>query len=146
MKRNKQAYYEKYFEANWNNIKNTWKRIKSLISLKSVVSNVPTVFPLDNGDTITNPYDTTNTFNNYFASVAETTKKSIKDSHKHFSDYLANENGNAIFLQPTDKEEIANIISSLNSNKASGPNSIPYRILYLLKNEISKQIYSTSPS
>ena len=45
-----------------------------------------------------------------------------------------------IFLQPTDKEEIANIISSLNSNKASGPNSIPYRILFLLKNEISKQL------
>ena len=45
-----------------------------------------------------------------------------------------------IFLQPTDKEEIANIISSLNSNKASGPNSIPYRILFRLKNEISKQL------
>ena len=51
-----------------------------------------------------------------------------------------NENGSTIFLQPTDKEEIANIISSLNSNKASGPNSIPYRILFLLKNEISKQL------
>ena len=45
-----------------------------------------------------------------------------------------------IFLQPTDKEEIANIISSLNSSKASGPNSIPYRILFLLKNDISKQL------
>ena len=43
-----------------------------------------------------------------------------------------------IFLQPTDKEEIANIISSLNSNKASG--RIPYRILFLLKNEILKQL------
>ena len=43
-------------------------------------------------------------------------------------------------MQPTDKEEIANIISSLNSNKASVPNSIPYRILFLLKNEISKQL------
>ena len=43
-------------------------------------------------------------------------------------------------MQPTDKEEIANIISSLNSNKASGPNSIPYRILFLLKNDISKQL------
>ena len=43
-------------------------------------------------------------------------------------------------MQPTDKEEIASIISSLNSNKASGPNSIPYRILFLLKNEISKQL------
>ena len=28
----------------------------------------------------------------------------------------------------------------LNSNKAPGPNSIPYRILLLLKNETSKQL------
>ena len=34
MKKSKQAYYDKYFEKNWNNIKNTWKGIKSLISLK----------------------------------------------------------------------------------------------------------------
>ena len=141
MKKSKQAYFDKYFEANWNNIKNTWKGIKSLITLKSVASNVPTVLSLDNGDTITNPYDIANTYNNYFASIAETTKKkNIKYSHKHFSDYRANENGNSIFLQPTDKEEIANIVSSLNSNKASGPNSIPYRILLLLKNEISKHL------
>ena len=35
---------------------------------------------------------------------------------------------------------MVNIISSLNFNKASGPNSIPYGILFLLKNEISKQL------
>ena len=46
---------------------------------------------------------------------------------------------NSIFLQPS-KEEIANIISPLNSNKSSGRNSIPYRILLLLKNESSKQL------
>ena len=34
MKKSKQAYYDKYFERNWSNIKNTWKGIKSLISLK----------------------------------------------------------------------------------------------------------------
>ena len=85
---------------------------------------------------------------NYFVSITETTKKTIKYSHKHFSDYLSNENNNTIFLQPTDKEEIANIISSLNSNKASGPNSIPYRILFLLKMTFQSnwQIYSTFPS
>ena len=140
MKKSKQACYDKHFERNWSNIKNRWKGIKSLISLKTVASNVPTVLSLDNGKTITNPYDIANTFNNCFASIAETTKKPIKYSHKHFSDYLSNENNNTIFLQPTDKEEIANIISSLNSNKDSGPNSIPYRILFLLKNEISKQL------
>ena len=64
----------------------------------------------------------------------------MKYSHKHFSDYLSNENSSTIFLHPTDKEEIANIIYSVNSNKASGSNSIPYRILFLLKNEISKQL------
>ena len=116
------------------------ERNRILISQKSVASNVPTVLYLDNGDTLTNPYDIANTFNNYFASIAETTKKSVKYSHKHFSDYLANKNGNTIFLQPTDKDEIADIISSLNSDKAFGPNSIPYRMLYLLKNEILKQL------
>ena len=103
---------------------------------------------LDNGDTITNPYDMANTFSNYFASIAETTKKSLKYSHKHFSDYVSNESISTLFLQPTDREEIVNIISSLNSNKASGPNSIPYRILFLLKMKFQSnwQIYSTSPS
>ena len=140
MKKSKQAYYDKYFERNWNNIRSTWKGIKSLISLKTVMSSVSTVLSLDNGDTITNPYDIANTFDNYFASIAETTKESMKYSHKHFSDYPSNESSSIIFLQPTDKEEIANIILSLNSNKASGPNSILYRILFLLKNETLKQL------
>ena len=104
-----------------------------LFLLKTVPSSVPTVLALDNGDTITNPYDVANTFDNYFDSIAETTKNIYIYSHKHFSDYLSNENSGTIFLQPTDKEEIANMISSLNSNKASGPNSVPYRILFLLK-------------
>ena len=85
MKKSKQAYYNRYFEENWKNIKNTWKGIKSLISL-TVASNIPTVLSLDNGDTTTNPYDIVNNFNNYFASIAETSKKSIKYTHKHFSD------------------------------------------------------------
>ena len=78
MKKSKQAYYDRYFEKNWNNIKNTWKRIKSLISLKAVASNVPTALSFDNGDTVTHPYDIANTFNNYFTSIAETTKKMNK--------------------------------------------------------------------
>ena len=64
MKRSKQAYYDKYFETNWNNIRNTWKGMKSLISLKTPGSSLATVLSLNNGDTITNPYDVANTFNN----------------------------------------------------------------------------------
>ena len=78
MKKSKQVYYDKYFERNWNNIKNTWKGIKSFISLNTVASCVPTILSLDNGDTITNLYDIVNVFNNYFASIAETLKKKHK--------------------------------------------------------------------
>ena len=80
MTKSKQAYYDKYFERNWNYIKNTWKGIKSLISLKTVASSVPTVLSHDNGDTITNPYDIANIFNNYFTSIAKTKKQ-----HKIFT-------------------------------------------------------------
>ena len=88
MKKSQQAYYDKYK----NNIKNTGKRFKSLISLKTVLSRVPIALSLDNGKTITNPYDIANTFNNYFVSIAETTRKKTEYSHKHFSDYLSSEN------------------------------------------------------
>ena len=54
--------------------------------------------------------------------MAETTKT-----------FFANESGKTIFLQPTYKEEIANIVSSLNSSKACGQNSIPNRTLFLPK-------------
>ena len=81
LKKSKQAYYNKCFETNWNIIKNTWKGIKSLISLKTVTSSAPTVLSHDNGNAKTNPHDIANTFNNYF----ETTKNNITYSHKHFS-------------------------------------------------------------
>ena len=116
------------------------KGIKSLIFLKAVAFSLQTTLSRDNGNTITNSYDIVNTFNNYFASIANTTKNNIKCSHKHFLDYLKEECESTIFLKPTSREEIGNIISSLNCNKAPGPNSIPYRILFLLKNETSRQL------
>ena len=144
----KKAFHEKYFERNCNNTKNKWKGIKFPISQKPVASSVSTVLYLDDGDTISNSYDIGNNFNDYFASIAETTKKSIK---YHISIFQTNifETSSTIFLQPTDKEEIANIISSLNSNKTSSPISIHYRILFLLKKikfRSNWEIYSTSLS
>ena len=78
----KEEFHTKY--KKYRNLLSTLMKKRSLISLKTVASHVPTVLSLDNGDTITNPYDIANTFNNYFASIAETTKKSIKYSRKQY--------------------------------------------------------------
>ena len=68
-------------------------------------------------------------------------KLNISFSHKHFSDFLKNRSNISFFVSPTDKTEIESVISSLDSNKSVGPNSIPTKILKLLKNDISSQLY-----
>ena len=122
-----------------NNIKNTWKGIKSILTIKNTSSDFPKCLS-SNGSTFTNQVEISNIFNNYFASIDEKTKVSINYSHKHFSDFLKDKNQTSFFLSPTNKYEIQNVISSLNSNKSVGPNSIPARILKLLKNDTSTQL------
>ena len=85
---------------------------------------------------VVNSYDIANTFHNYFAAIAQSIKKHEIFTY-FFSDYLRNESNNAIFMQSTIKEDMTSIISSLNSDKAAGPNNIPYKILFPLKNEMS---------
>ena len=77
---------------------------------------------------------------NYFTSIAKKTNSNIKFSQKHYTDYLSYSNTDTFFLTPTEKNEISLIISSLNSHKSSGPNSIPVKILKLLKNDIFQQL------
>ena len=139
LKESKQIHYTKYFESNWNNIKNTWKGIKTIISTKNITITIPHSIEFKNR-TITDPTTMSNVFNNCFTSIAEKTKSNIKFSPRHYTDYLSSTNTNTFFLTPTDKNEIAFIISSLDSHKSSGPNSIPVKILKLLKNDISQQL------
>ena len=107
-------YYNHHFEANWNSIKNTWKDIKSILNIKKISADIPKTLTVD-GTT-------------------------ISFSHKHFSDFLKNRSNASFFVSPTDKTETENIISSLDSNKSVGPDSIPTKILKLLKNDISSQL------
>ena len=81
-----------------------------------------------------------NIFNIYISSIASKTKLNFSFSHKYFSDFLKNRSNISLFLSPTDKTEIENVISSLDSNKSVGPNRIPNKILKLLKNDISTQL------
>ena len=79
-----------------------------------------------------------NVFNEYFSTIAEKTKSKISFSYKSFEDFLTTPNVNSFFLEPCSPNEIKDLISSMNQNKSSGPNSIPVRILKLLKCDISK--------
>ena len=85
-------------------------------------------------------FELANVFNNYFSSIGEKTRSKARFSNKNYTDYLHGETFNSFFITTTDSEEITSIMSLLNNNKSSGPNSIPKRTLKLMKKDILKQL------
>ena len=74
IKKSKKEYYTKFFRNNMNNIKNTWKGTKNLISWKQSAS--PSIHLLsEDSETVTNPEKIANIFNDYFSTIAEKTNK-----------------------------------------------------------------------
>ena len=63
MKRGKQSYFAKYFKRNLKNIKNTWKEIKIITSMRSSSSITPTLVTFQN-KTIDYPVKIAIIFNN----------------------------------------------------------------------------------
>ena len=92
---------------------------------------------LHNGNTLTDPTEIANTFNDYFSNIGESLQSKIHSSHLNFTKYLKNSSINSFFLSPTNVNEIIGLITHLKIGKASGPNSIPSAVLKDLKNEIS---------
>ena len=92
------------------------------------------------GATVTDSLPIVNIFNDHFSSITEKTKTNIKFSNTSFHGFLHHPNEKSLFITPADTHEVKLIISSLNSDMSTGPNSLPTKILKLLKNEISTHL------
>lgn len=132
----KKEYYKKYFAENKDNLQKIWKGIKEIINIKSKNFNYPTC--LQDGDVnITDPITISNSFNEYFTSIADKILEKRKyNGSKSYRDFMANRLIENFAFKECDASEVISIISSLNVAKSSGPNSIPTHILHLLKYEI----------
>ena len=85
----------------------------------------------------TNEKDIANHFNTFFTSMAQKLVKKIPPTHNNFKSSLKNQNERSFFIGPVDIQETENIISSLQENKASGPNSLPIKMLKMFKKQLS---------
>ena len=132
----KSNFFSKYFSDNINNIKEVWKGVKSIISLNSTNNSIPSCLKIE-GSTITDLSSISNSFNDYFTSIADTIRDKIPFSTRSFSSYLKNPVQQSMFISPTDPTEVAECISSLDPNKSPGPSSIPPIILSLINTELS---------
>ena len=128
-----------YWNVNKRNLRLVLQTIKGIINMKKKSDESISSLLID-GQIITSAKKFSNHFNNFFKSVAKKINKNIvKPKQTHLSS-LGRENNNIVFLSPTLPEDIEDLISSLKTNKARGPNSIPTKILKLFFKEFSKPL------
>ena len=140
-RKSKRNHFSSYFHDDIHNLKKICQGINSIIAnSKSKSCSVSSIYINENHDISSDPITISNKFNEYFSNVAEIARSKIPYSSKHFSEFFKNGIDKTFFISPTDETEIISCITSLNSNKSSGPYSIPIKILQLIKNDIAKPL------
>ena len=120
----KENYYQSFFENNKTNSKKIWSGIRSILNMKNTKANKKYDKALTR-----NEKDIANHFNTFFTSIAQKLVKKIPPTHNNFESPLKNQNEKSFFIGTVDIKETENKISSLQENKASGPNSLPIKML-----------------
>ena len=136
IRNSKANHFKNYFYDNIKDSRKVWEGIRELINDNTNKANKTVTLDIDNNIT-SEPDQVANSFNNHFSTVADKIRNKIIFSSKHFSSYLKKRNENSLFMTPTSPQEIINVIESLNTKKSNGPQSVPFKILDVLKPEVS---------
>ena len=129
-------HYQNFFHENNKNLRKVWQGIKEIINIKNKSSDSPSCI-IENGKLISDPFEVSNSFNSYYSSIAGNILERRKyTGDGNFLKYMPNSQPNSIVIAPVDSEEINLIIKSFNTKKATGPCSIPPKILNFICDSI----------
>ena len=120
---------------NAKNVKKTWAVIRNIINIRSSNKDQPSSILVEE-NLETDPTKIAESFNNYFASIADKLQQNISFGDNNFAKYLNTPLEYNFLFRSADSTEIIMIINSLESSKASGPHSIPTEILKIIKQNI----------
>ena len=133
--KSKKSYFTNYFKDCSNNIKKTWQGIRSIINIKN--PTVPKIAQLNvKGRICDNPKDIAEKVNDFFVNIGPNTEMEIqKVPNVTPSKFLAQRNQFNFLIDFISNEEVLDVINSL-SDKATGPSSIPLKLLLLISDLI----------
>ena len=132
----KRDYYQRFFEVNLNNMKNTWKGIKSILNINNKNGSQITQLSYE-GKHINSNDGIANAFNEFFTKIGPELDKEIPTKPMDPKTYLKDVVQHSFLIAPTSPNEVHDLISDLDDNKSSGPCSIPSKFLKLVNNDIS---------
>ena len=132
----KAEYYIQKVKDNKNKPRNLWQILKSLGTSSKIKNNSSNIGLLINNDICFDKIKVADTFNNFFTNIASNLVDRLPASTGnygigHFSDYYnhLNESSELFDLQQVTVEHVSEILSGLNSSKATGLDNIPARFV-----------------
>ena len=117
-RKSQKLFHIDYFQKYLNNAKKAWTGINTILHKKRK-QKISDVFLNVNGKLVTDQKIVSKLFNNYFVNVADNLAKKIPKPNTKYQDYLKNPNEHSIYLHETTPDEVEEIISQLNPNKAA---------------------------
>ena len=136
----KKKFYEYEFNKYRNDIRQTWKTIKTIINKTKQKEDFPKHF-LVNNQSISNPVDIANKFNEYFVQIGPTLANCIDTSGKAlFNTYLKNKSTHSFKFNYTSPSEIHKLIKKLPPKTSSGHDNLSLKLLKEIGQNISDSL------
>ena len=132
----KQQYFCNQLSMFKNDISKTWHILKTLIGKANDKTSFPDMFKVE-GKNVTDATLISEGFCKYFTNVGKMFTDNIAQSKNNYKHYLQGNYTSSIFLNPTDPDEILEIIKDLKPKNSSGCDKISSKILKLISNEIA---------
>ena len=113
--------------------------IKEIIHSKPKIKDqIPSIRV--NNKLCTNETLIANTFNKFLCDIPKKIENKLVETDINFSNYLKNPGKKSFFLRPTTEGEVESQLKTLKNNKATGPYSIPTKLLKLFPKLISRPL------
>ena len=128
IRKSKDSYFKTFFKENKKNALKVWQGVRTLINIKTATKMQPKSLNIK-GNLITKNIDIATEFNTFFNTIASKIDGKIIPTNTTFQSTLDNPNNNTLFLSPTIPEEVESTIKHFDNRKATGPNSIPTKVL-----------------
>src|ERR1700733_12446075 len=120
-------YYANMLELHKNNLKETWKVIKTVLSHHTTnYTNIPLMI---NGILVDDNLMIANEFNQYFAAIDPKMAANVPPTNLSHTKFLDNHNPKTMFLKPATPEEISDIILNLKDTTPYDYNELPIDII-----------------
>ena len=136
IRKNKRNYYKNFFKTNINNTKKIWSGINTLTNRQSRNKSENICLNI-NKEMVSDPVEVANHFNKFYTTIAKKLVDKLNNNKTSFQEYLQFPNEKSMFIQPTCKEEIGDIIKSIESNKSPDIYGLPPKLIKLAANSLS---------